>query len=233
MDWNHLDDPLHWRKPRRICVGYHGDWALLPQADFDSIIHTMKCAPQHLYFTLTKRTDRLLQKLTGFDPKPHVLLGASASTQAELDSRGPALKQLAAAGWRTWLSLEPLLEEVDVSAYVEGQEEHGIDLSREAGSRVGACVGWTPPVALVLVGGESGKDARPCYIPDIRRIVAQCGASGVPCFVKQLGSDPSGIYVGVRREVLGPVLREVNDPHGSDPEEWPEDLRVRELPEWE
>ncbi len=58
----------------------------------------------------------------------------------------------------------------------------------------------------VIVGGESGPGARPCDIAWIRSIVAQCREEGVPCWVKQIGAN------------------------GSDMAEWPEDVRVRDVP---
>jgi protein gp37 len=67
----------------------------------------------------------------------------------------------------------------------------------------------------VIVGGESGAKARPCDIDWIRRVVRQCKAAGVPVFVKQLGA---------RSTIL------VTDPKGGNMAEWPEDLRVREMP---
>jgi hypothetical protein len=44
------------------------------------------------------------------------------------------------------------------------------------------------PVDWVIVGGESGRNARPCNIDWIRSIVRQCEDYLVPCFVKQLGA---------------------------------------------
>jgi protein gp37 len=72
----------------------------------------------------------------------------------------------------------------------------------------------------VIVGGESGPKARPFDLDAARRIVADCKAAGVAVFVKQLGerwARESGTYK--------------QDGHGGTPEPWPEDLRVREMPE--
>lgn len=73
-------------------------------------------------------------------------------------------------------------------------------------------------VDWVIVGGESGGKARPCDVTWIRRIVAECRSAGVPVFVKQLGSRPVGAVVKDRK--------------GGAMEEWPEDLRVREMPKF-
>lgn len=73
---------------------------------------------------------------------------------------------------------------------------------------------------LVIAGGESGRNARPCDVAWIRSILKQCAAAGLPCYVKQLGAKP---WVND-----GPMF--LGDPKGGDPTEWPEDLRVRQLP---
>ncbi|MGE0358622.1 MAG: DUF5131 family protein [Burkholderiales bacterium] len=79
-------------------------------------------------------------------------------------------------------------------------------------------IGW------VIVGGESdqpGHRARPFVCGWGKDIVRQCRAAGVPVFVKQIGDNATN------RE---------GDPHptiaraGADPQEWPQDLRIRELP---
>lgn len=72
-----------------------------------------------------------------------------------------------------------------------------------------------------------------------RQTIAQCKAAGVACFVKQLGARPIETYArGIVdfgwptetewRTATEPKLR---DRKGGDMAEWPEDLRVRELPE--
>jgi protein gp37 len=72
-----------------------------------------------------------------------------------------------------------------------------------------------------IVGGESGHGAREFDIQWARSIIRQCREQRVPCFVKQVGSRP------VRDG--NPVV--LADFKGGDPQEWPEDLRVREFPE--
>ena len=103
----------------------------------------------------------------------------------------------------------------------------------------------------VIAGGESGPGARQCNVGWIRSIVKQCAAAGVACFVKQLGSKivirndsfsewPRG-GDGLldcddwrsRRTFQGDdAMVRSEDRKGGDPDEWPEDLHVREFPEW-
>jgi hypothetical protein len=102
----------------------------------------------------------------------------------------------------------------------------------------------------VIVGGESGSGARPFRIEWARAIIAQCQASGVAVFVKQLGSvpvtaepfgicgdgplwRPTGWPRGTRADddsTLPSVLKIRLHKKGGDLSEWPEDLRVREFP---
>jgi len=64
-------------------------------------------------------------------------------------------------------------------------------------------------VDWVIVGCESGHKRRPCNIEWVRDLVQQCKAADVACFVKQLS---------------------INGKVSKNPEEWPDDLRVREYP---
>jgi protein gp37 len=76
----------------------------------------------------------------------------------------------------------------------------------------------------VIVGGESGPDARPCRTTWIRDIVRQCADAQVPCFVKQFGANAEDGH-GCHRKL------KLNHKKGGDPSEWPEDLRVQQFPE--
>jgi protein gp37 len=61
----------------------------------------------------------------------------------------------------------------------------------------------------VIVGGESGPGARPMNLNWAHDVVDQCQQAGVPAFVKQLGGYPN---------------------KRGEPNGWPADLRVREMP---
>ena len=143
-------------------------------------------------------------------PLPNVWLGVSAEDQATADERIPHL--LACPAAVRWVSAEPLLGPVDLTAYLGRLD-------------------WA------VVGGESGPGARPCSIGWIRDIVQQCGAASVRRFVKQLGGNPLGRGSDLQIRVSGrgsdeyrfPL--ELRDRKGGDVSEWPEDLRVREYPE--
>src|SRR5579875_3124681 len=74
-----------------------------------------------------------------------------------------------------------------------------------------------PQLQWVIVGGESGPGARPCHVKWTRTLLAEGQAAAVPVFVTQLGACPVGVLP-------------LRHPRGGDPAEWPEDLRVRQVP---
>jgi protein gp37 len=174
-------------------------------------------------------------------PLPNVWLGVSVEDQAAADQRIPLLRETPAAV--RFLSCEPLLGPVDlrmVTRRTFGLPSGGRGLAGE--------LGW------VIVGGESGPGVRPCDVDWVRSLVEQCRAAGVPAFVKQLGARAqAGYYDDAWRglyeqggfewpepegwdprdgqpQVDAKVRLRFSDRKGGDPAEWPEDLRVREMP---
>lgn len=164
-----LDEPLRWKKPRRIFVCsmsdlFHDE---VPETFIQSVWEIMAGAPQHTFLILTKRPQRMRQTLGWVLPNVHV--GFSASTQADLEAGFDDLLSTPAAV--RWLSLEPLLEVVDPCLRNWHSERYHID--------------W------VVVGGESGPGARPMD-PDWARLIRDdCQAAGVPFYMKQLGGHPN------------------------------------------
>jgi len=79
-----------------------------------------------------------------------------------------------------------------------------------------------PKLDWVIVGGESGNEIgkyryRSCELSWIEKIVNDCKNSGVPVFVKQMGT------------YLSKELK-MSDRHGGNIDEFPENLKVREFP---
>jgi hypothetical protein len=165
-------------------------------------------------------------------PPSNVWLGASVEDQPRADERIPELLRVPAAV--RFLSIEPMLGPVKlddpiVTNHIQiGEQWSRYDwafpLTGRGWDAQGDEIGRRPEfvsVDWVIVGGESGPKARPCHVEWIRSIVEQCKAAGVPCFVKQLGARP----------VLDGKPLDLQDSKGGEPEKWPEDLRVREMPE--
>lgn len=144
-------------------------------------------------------------------PLPNVWIGVSVEDQRRADERIPHLLGVPAAV--RFLSIEPLLEAVDLGAFL------------------GAGISW------VIVGGESGHGARPFDVAWARSIIAQCREAKVACFVKQLGAQPVTSTPEHPRDAPLVVDHDgdygrfdLRDRKGGDPSEWPKDLRVREMP---
>ena len=113
-----------------------------------------------------------------------------------------------------FLSMEPLLAPVNLAG-IWGYPDS------DDWARTGSPIGW------VIVGGESGPGARPCSLAWIRDIVEQCRDAEVPVFVKQMGANPVwSDSAEDQRYCLSD-----RDPKGGDWPRWPEDLRVREMPQ--
>ncbi len=157
------------------------------------------------------------------------------------------------------LSLEPLVGPIDLGACLtpcEGcgnqgstqyiKEEAGSSLCRDACTQHGED---GPLIDWVIVGGESGPNARPCDLAWILDIVQQCEAAGIPYFVKQAGSNAvtSNVNIFEWPRSLYPIDGwngwkpwgefssgghiPLKHPKGADPAEWPESIRVQQTPE--
>lgn len=193
----------------------------ISDADIDKVFAIMALCPQHIFQVLTKRSARMRAYFAAPDrlasingaiwallgtprgskihhggkwraalPLPNVWLGVSAEDQPRADERIPDLRATLATVH--FVSCEPLLGPIDLRHHLEGEEEHGVDMSREVGSKVGACTGWLPPIDWVIAGGESGRGARPMHPDWPRALRDQCASASVPYFFKQWGKKAAG-----------------------------------------
>jgi len=208
-----LNQPLKWRKPKRIFVNslsdlFHED---VPDAVIDGVVDVMCQADQHTYQILTKRPERMLayaesRELRALD---HVWLGVSCENQATADARIPILLQTPAAV--RFISAEPLLGPVDLDGYL------GDDLAiaeYEYGSfQYGQGLDW------IIAGGESGPGARPMHPDWARSIRDQCRAAGVPFFFKQWGEWDQGLFP--TRHGKGGGMKHPALLDGKEFKEWP------------
>lgn len=161
-----LDQPLKWRKGRRIFVNSMGDVFHENATDdmIDCVFDVMERATQHVYQVLTKRAKRMREYMArryfGRWPPPHIWLGVSAEDQERWDERVPELIRAPAAV--RFVSAEPLLGPIFEPCFI-------------------ADLDW------LIVGGESGRNARPMHPDWARGLRDQCAAHGVPFFFKQWG----------------------------------------------
>lgn len=204
--------PLSWRKPRKVFVDsmsdlFHTD---VPDEFIARVWAVMSLAPQHTFQILTKRHARLRSLLTRPDfaamvtqallddpmfsrpgspwpvpkgglvlPLPNVHLGVSVEDQQWADIRIPALLETPATV--RWISAEPLLGPVDLSRFLGMTALGFLEF-------LGHPVTPDPRLDWVVVGGESGRGARPMRAEWAQSIRDQCAAAGVPLLLKQWGA---------------------------------------------
>lgn len=206
-----LEEPLRWRKPRRIFVCSMADLFhdQVPEKFIAKVFAIMDLARQHTYLVLTKRPERMRSLISDEDfqfhvgwfqsqavrefglPEPdrigpwplgNVWVGVTAEDQRRADERIPLLLQVPAAV--RFLSCEPLLGPIQLS----DPDSHdwlgggcGCTFNRPCGD------GY-PGLDWVIAGGESGPGARPMSPYWARSLRDQCQvAGGVPFFFKQWG----------------------------------------------
>ncbi|WP_293857388.1 phage Gp37/Gp68 family protein [uncultured Alsobacter sp.] len=194
-----LDQPLRWSKPRLIFVCAHGDLFAegVPDEWIDQVFGIMAMATQHTFQVLTKRPERMREYLSSplrqtritvaavildedrgertrfLWPLPNVWLGVSVEDQPRADERIPILLNTPAAV--RWISAEPLLGPLDLDHYLRAGSH------RFVGPITRGALQW------VVVGGESGQDARPMHPDWARSLRDQCAAAGVAFHFKQWG----------------------------------------------
>jgi len=150
-------------------------------------------------------------------PLPNLWLGVSTEDQQRWDERVPDLLRCPAAV--RFVSAEPLISSIRLWGWCEGcgaavdpgdfvSGGHAIAVPPDGDAELCGPVKFPDQV---IVGSESGPGARPMDIEWVRSIRDQCKAAGVAFFMKQL-STSSGKKI-------------------TDPEKWPEDLRIREWPD--
>lgn len=214
-----LTSPLRRKKPTTYFVNSMGDLFHedCPDEWIDKVFAVMALCPQHTFQALTKRSKRMRdyfddpyhraeaigaalgdmldgdwiwgegkpyrQRIEGmislahgltpddqafasedFLPLPNVWLGVSAEDQKRYDERKEHLRNTPAAV--RFFSFEPLIGQIIGDYFGE----------------------WS------IVGGESGRGARPMHPDWARSLRDQCAATGVPFFFKQWGEfAPEGL----------------------------------------
>lgn len=158
---DNLDEPRSWRKPHNIFVCSMSDLFHkdVPELFIDKVMKTITETPQHRYQILTKRAERMADYFTSHNIPSNVWLGVTVEAP-ELKYRIDLLRHLPARV--KFLSCEPLVEDLG---------ELNLD-----------DIDW------VIVGGESGNQARPMLKEWVENIKIQVEESGVAFFFKQWGT---------------------------------------------
>lgn len=170
----------------------------------------IQATPDLRWLLLTKRPENI-GRMMPHGKWPNVWLGTTVESQAyanRIDALAEAPQEVPVR----FISCEPLLGPLSL---------------------------WSslPALQWVIVGGESGSESREMRLGWVRSLVAQCRDSAVPIFVKQMGrvategpgiyeAAPAVLYQGGRWRLA--LSHDAG--HGGDMQDWPEDLRIREVP---
>lgn len=183
-DFASLEIPRRWKKGRLIFVNSMSDLFHedVPISFIKLVFDVMVETPHHTYQILTKRADRLSELSDQLPWPPNVWMGVSVES-SEYAFRIKHLRQTSAC--TKFLSLEPLLGPIN-------------ELNLEG-------IDW------VIVGGESGPNARPASENWVRNIRDICLEADVPFHFKQWG--------GKNKKKAGRVI------DGRTWDEWPHSER--------
>lgn len=194
------DKPWLQGTPRLVFVSDMGD-ALSHSVPFEYLEQevisnvTSQHGRRHIWQWLTKRPAKMAAFAGWLADRgvawPANLVAMTTVTSQQTAGRIESLRQVPAKF--RGLSLEPLWSSLDIDL-------SGID--------------W------VIVGGESGGDAKPFHLEWAQELRDECHRRGVAFFMKQLG----------RRAYWQGRLLSLNDLHGGEWSEWPEAFRIREVP---
>ncbi|MDH5542038.1 MAG: phage Gp37/Gp68 family protein [Nitrospinota bacterium] len=209
-----LEQPLHWKKSRKIFLCSMGDifHEDVPDEFLDKAFAMMGLASWHTFQVLTKRPERMrryldvvtdnrehsigaeIMKISGGLhhgiielPFPNVWLGATVENQEMFNKRWQHLKHISAK--ILFISYEPALGPLILPADF-----------LERGQKV-----W------VIIGGESGPNARYMRWEWAYSVQKQCKDANVPVFMKQMSRKepiPDQLLI---REFPGQVLQMKNN----------------------
>ena len=172
-----LQEPLRWRKPRRVFVNSMADTfhELVPDHFLRWMFQAMReaAARGHTFQVLTKRPERALEFWSKYRGDfaddggrtswpAGIWIGTSVEEQRYAGERLQPLLQIPAPV--RFVSAEPLLGPLDLGSWLG---DDGLQ--------------W------VIVGGESGPRARPMEERWALELLEQCARAGVATFLKQLG----------------------------------------------
>lgn len=165
-----LDEPKKWHKRHTIFVCSMSDLFHqdVPFEFVDKVMRVIKETPRHRYQLLTKRAERMEEYFRTREVPVNVWLGVTVEVRSS-KPRIDSLRIIKNSPIK-FLSCEPLLEDL-------GE----LDL---------AGIDW------IIVGGESGRQARPMKEEWVMNIKAQCESADKAFFFKQWGTWGSD---GVKR----------------------------------
>jgi protein gp37 len=159
-----LFEPFRWVRSRHVFVNSMSDLfhEEVPDVFIHRVFSVMRSADWHIYQVLTKRPERMrliASQIPWLSSARHIWLGVSVEDRKYGLPRVDELRVTKTS--LRFLSIEPLLEDL-------GEFDLG-------------------GMQWVIVGGESGANARPIEQAWVRSLRDRCNAAEVPFFFKQWG----------------------------------------------
>lgn len=166
-----LQDPYKWKKPKLVFVNSMSDLfhKEVPLDFLQQVFKVMYETPRHTYQVLTKRAERLEELNPFLEWAENIWMGVSVENDSVINRIDHLRKTSSKI---KFLSCEPLIGPLP-NLNLEG-------------------INW------VIVGGESGPNARPMEKEWVEDIQQQCEIAGVAFFFKQWG--------GVNKKKTGRLL---------------------------
>lgn len=155
-----IDEPKSWREPQLVFVNSMSDLFQeeVPLEFIQRVFATMVACPQHTFQVLTKRSARLREVAHQLPWPGNVWMGTSIENELVIQR---VHDLLATPAKIKWVSAEPLLGPLP-----------NLPVDQ---------LDW------LVVGGESGRRARPMDTDWVRDLRDRCNGAGTPFFFKQIG----------------------------------------------
>lgn len=251
-----LEQPLHWRKPRRVFVNSLSDLfhEAVPDEFIDQVLAVMALTPRHTYQVLTKRPGRMRQYFDRLSFEPERIEDEATDIAHSHIANTWALQELAdAATWplkNVWLGVSvenqhfaderiPMLLQTPAAVrFISAEPLLGpVDLAGDPDP----CRTWLRS-GLRAIRGLATDRWRPPL--DWVIVGGESGPGARPLDLAWARSivqqcQAAGVPVFVKQlgakplQVFNQVERHdllLRNKKGGDPSEWPADLRVREFP---
>ena len=216
-----LEEPLHWKKPRRVFVNSMSDLfhESLPDDAIDRVVHVMAWASLHTYQILTKRHERLMeysQTMAALNPQQRAarIIGSSFGRPVHMDPQDNGGLEWPLPNVWLGVSVEdqktaderiPLLLQTPAAIrFVSYEPALGpVCLLNYLLYGPWSAVNVKPPTSRgldwVICGGESGPGARPFDIAWARSVRDQCKAAGGGVLHEATGRAP--VHSGLRGQL--------------------------------
>lgn len=188
-----LEQPYKWKKPRKIFVCSMGDLfhKNVPFEWVDDVMEVIYNCPQHTFQILTKRPERMMEYFRKVRKEPlhiyfdNLWLGVSVCDESELH-KIDTLRQIPAKV--RFLSLEPLLGDVTFNGTIDRCIEYKIK-----------------GISQIIVGGETGTNARPVQRQWIEHIMGMTRIEPIiPFFFKGWGTGTKNPETGKKFKKTDP-----------------------------